>query len=615
MDEIKRYWNQIVPHKFWILSGIIFISSGVVFYLTNSSLTELIDTRKKTLDSKFTQIQTISSTASSHPNSFSHLKMEESIKVLEEDVQKAWQVQYDQQKELLVWPKFAFYQDETRETFDKLRPFEKFVKFPIKDDDPAIKKITVNDRNVYRNYIGPEFAELSKIIGTEWKATLGSSAGSGANPYGNMGTGPTAPAGGTSANGESTDIVRWAVSSQQELQNDVVPWYSNGGPPSVLDIYYTQEDLWLTKGIMNIIAAANAGAKQDFEANVKEIEWIRLGKRASRDAGALLGAAGGVVTGGSAGTMGGGGPPQGYGGGSSSAPAGYGGGGMGGGQGGRGDSMLAGARAAAKSDPADGRYVDSTFKPMTGAELRTALEIKDQSQAVKGVAKRIPVRMRLKINPTKISQLVTECGNAKLTLEVYQVRLNTAAAEAGGAGGSGGGSGSKDKPALGGMGSGAGMMSEGPTGPPTDPVSAASETGARLTEVPIEIFGLIYLYNAPAELGNKKPAPAPGAAPANPAAPNAPANTAPANTAPANAAAPANTTTPANAGAPANAAAPNPPATTPPATTPPNTPPAPPPATNPPAGAEPATPPATNPPVAPPDGGEDAAPAPGPDDN
>jgi hypothetical protein len=507
MDEIKKQWAKIVPHKFWILSGFVLLASAIVFYLTSSSLSEEITKRFGVIKGKFAKINEIEAASATHPNQLSQVKMNSKIKEMEQDALKAWALQYDRQRDLLTWPKGAFAPfSEAKQIFDNLRPFEKFVKFPAKDDDPVLVKITANDRNVYKQYIAPEFLELTQIIGTQWKAKLGDAA---ASTYGGAAAGNGTPNMSASSGSEANDLVRWPLASQQELQKYVVPWYDNGGPPSVFEIYYTQEDLWLIKGIMKIIASTNAqvNAKENFQAIIKEIEFIRLGMAANREAGALFNSTAAMSGGGGSSAMGGGGPPAGYGGGSSGAPQGY------GGNNSRGEQMSTGGstRKAVSLDPADNRYVDSAFKTMKGAELRSALEVKDASQAVKGVAKRIPVRLRLKIDPTKLHVLITECGNAQLTLEVYQVRFNTPAAEAvagGSGGGGGGGSDQGSRPSLGGMGggSGAGMMGEGPTAPAMGTGSGSGDPNSAMSEVPVEIFGLIYLYNMPADLGKKKPA-------------------------------------------------------------------------------------------------------------
>lgn len=513
MEDFKRYLNEAKKYSFWIMSGLVLILSSAIFYLTKSELDSAIASRKSALDSAFKSIQSVSSKTSTHPNEASHKEMTKRLDILKQDVAEAWKFQYERQKEFLTWPKDAFFQPKTYEIFDSLRPFEKIVPFPLPDKPAApLDLVTVRDREVYRGYIAPEFPELSKRIGSSWKYSIDSLAtasgqGGFAPPLGSGGFAPPGFGGGSASAAtasDSKDLVRWSEDSQKELVSAVLPWFSRQGqPPSIHEIYYAQEDIWVLRGLMDIIAQTNIEARENFQAVVREIEWIRTGSKVSRDAGALYGvggaaSGGGGLMGGMGGMpgMGGGGPPGGYaGGGSGGPPAGY--GGAGGGKGG-----LAPAAVAQRVDPADGRYVDTNFKPLTGAQLRSAMNLATANDAVIAVAKRIPVRLRLKVDEARLGRLITECGNGKMMLEVLQVRYNTDAAPAVGAGAGGGGGGDSfgggSRPSFGGagLGSGTGMMSD--EGAPGLGGAAASSAGeASSGEIPIEIFGLIYLFNPP----------------------------------------------------------------------------------------------------------------------
>jgi hypothetical protein len=465
------------------------------------------------LDSTYSKLTQVKGKVPTQPNDKSHVEMEKRLEGLKKDVEQAWRFQYERQKGFLTWPREAFSLAKTHEIFDSLRPFEKLVPFPLPDKPaPPLDQITERDRDVYRKYIAPEFLVLASKIGSTWKfeldaATMGPGTGGFAPP---PGVGASAPgfggAGSTaSATGAgSTDLVRWSEPSQKELATAVLPWFSNPKPPSIHEIYYAQEDIWVLRGLMDIIAQTNADAKENFQAIVREIEWIRMGSRASRDAGTLYASA---TPAGGMGMPGmGGGPPGGYSaGGSGGPPPGYGGGSGGSSKGGD----LGAPRVAVRVDPADGRYVDTNFKPLTGAQLRTAMNLTTANDAVSAVAKRIPIRLRLKVDESQIGRLITECGNGKMMLEVLQVRYNTdpapAPAAAGTSGGGGPSFGGGDRPSAmgGGGGAGTGSASAGDSGGGGLPgfgggIETANTAGNG--EVAIEIFGLVYLYNPPASL-------------------------------------------------------------------------------------------------------------------
>ena len=540
MEDLKKYLSIAAKHSFWILTGLVLLLSTAFFYLTKTRLDESITTRKSALEASFKKIKDVASKTSTHPNDFSHKEMERRLVGLQEDVDQAWKFQYERQKEFLTWPTEAFYKPETHEIFNSLSPFEDKVPFPLPEKPQApLDAITRNDRTVYKNYIAPEFPALARRIGSSWKFTLDSAAMTPAQG----GFGPPPGAGGftppgfgtASANQDTRDLVRWPEESQKALATAVLPWFGRATPPDIHEIYYAQEDIWILRGLMDIIAQTNAGANENFQAIVKEIEWIRTGPRASRDVGTLW-AAGAASPGGSGGApYGGGGPPSGYaGGGGGGPPSGY--GAMGGPMGGKGGETANAVRAAVRIDPADGRYVDSSLKPLTGSQLRSAMKLQNATDAVNAVAKRVQVRMRLKVDE-RFGRLITECGNGKMMLEVLQVRYNTDPAPdvaAGGGGGGGGAAGGGSKPSFGGAGlgggGGAGMLGDGEAG-----LSSAAPQATDISpgEVSIEIYGLIYLFNPPTSLSKTNaavttPAAATGAA-ANPPAANPPAANPPAN--------------------------------------------------------------------------------------
>ncbi|XZE35273.1 hypothetical protein SH501x_000762 [Pirellulaceae bacterium SH501] len=588
MDKLKKQLAPVIKHQFWILSVLVLVMAAVVFTMTAMSISKEISSRISAIDSKYSEVQNVSGKISTHPNSASHTEMEKILQVMEKDVEQAWDMQYSLQLDLMKWPDEAFKSKEIANIFRELRPVEKFIDFPIETLEGAPARVTESDRRIYRDYIGPTFQNVSKIIGTEWKAKMeaitpasgGGGYGSGgygmeggSGGYGSEGSGGLAGGGSYGSEGSggagygsegaygsgygggvgiptgpgATDVVRWTAASQQTLLNQMVPWYSPNATPSILDIYYTQEDIWLLTNIMEIIKKTNGEARENFQAVVKEIEFIRFGKHASRDAGTIMGGSTGMGMGmGSSGGYGAEGESgldsgSGFGSGEgSSAEMGYGMEGESGGE--PGMPGMPGMGGGMKLDPADNRYIsfapETFFKPRKGADVRTSVrENVSPENAVDSVAKRIPIRLRVKMEASKVHRLISECGNAPFMLEVYQVRLNTAAApeSAGGmggygsggygSGGPGGGPGSAMGAGVGvGVGSGMGMEGSGSgygmEGGSGDGYGGSGYGGsgyggsgyggggyggggmgmmaggqAENTVIPVEIFGLIYFYN------------------------------------------------------------------------------------------------------------------------
>jgi len=229
---------------------------------------------------------------------------------------------------------------------------------------------------------------------------------------------------------------------------------------------------------------------------------------------------------------------------------------------------------AVSMDPAEGRYVDNQYQALKAETLRSALRSDTTADAFLVVAKRMPVRMRLVVDERKLPRLLAQFGNAMLPVEVRQVRINRGrdagggggtydmmnmggspygmmggGAEMGGAYGMPGGSGGMmgmmpgmdagpgmeggmgmgyTPPGMGGAGypspdSGMGMGMPGQEQNLKDRTTVAS-TSAH--DVPVEIYGIIYIYNPvdekklgleqqPGLTGIAPPAAAPATAPAS----------------------------------------------------------------------------------------------------
>ena len=169
------------------------------------------------------------------------------------------------------------------------------------------------------------------------------------------------------------------------------------------------------------IQRANEGASARFNAAVKEIDWIRIGNAAIPSASRVVrvaeqeaAAAGPQMMGGEM-PMGGemmGGDYRG-----GEMPMG-------------GEMMMGGEFGGVPQvdpDPGEGRYINKDYTMLEEGKLRSVMQDTasvSPEDAYLVVAKRIPVRMRLKVDQRKLVKLLLECANSELTLEVRQVRVN-----------------------------------------------------------------------------------------------------------------------------------------------------------------------------------------------
>jgi hypothetical protein len=554
MDQIKKFLENAIAHRFWIAIGTAVFVGGIAWYMTQSKLMQLYAEQESLIKSKYGDLERVRSAVPSHPNESSRVEMERMIGSLTDDVRQAWEEQYRRQTEYMRWPDIGLPRLITK--LQKYYPVELTLEYPEQPRD-----ITEGEKTSFSKYFDEQMPKLAEIIGVRWIGTSssvasaggmgmggpamggGDSGSEGAGDFGGsgfgMGSGGMMGGGLGGRRPASRDVIRWSKSSQDELLNSIRLW--QGDKPNVYQMIYTQENVWILEGLFNIIAKTNVvpetqkPASANIQAAVKEIEFIRIGSSAIGDAGDIF-----LPSGPSAGMGMGGGDDDGSGMGGfgmGMASGGYGadgdmdgefGGGMGMGgmgMGGMAEDSGAGMRVA---DPAHRRYVDAAFKPISGADLRNRIKSESPEDAYFAVAKRVPVRMRVTLDIRRLQDFIANCGNEGMMLEVRQVRLgNTSAAtigSGGGAGGSGGmgmgamgmsmggpaigGAGDGDEGAgsgfdgmddgmgMGGMGMGGmgmgGMGMGGMGGPGAG--SALRSPRRNTNEIKVEVYGIVYLF-------------------------------------------------------------------------------------------------------------------------
>jgi len=457
VDQLKQFAAWMRKNYFWVTCGVLTVMSLAIWWLSTSSLAKETATRVGTLTEKEKTAQSIIG-RQNHPNPVTHTKMDEQTTVLIDDVFDAWQQQYEKQREILIWP--SHLGAEMLSIVGTLQPIEAKVKFPLERED-----LNLTQRTQYRDFIYVELPRLAEIIGAEWSDSRNAS----------MAT--------TAARPEKPPIVVWSSSDQAGLQQSRFNW--GGRIPSTLQVLYAQEDLWVLRSIMEIVKATNGDIEYRYQAAVKTIEYIDIGS-AAIGMGGSVGAPGGGGGMSMDGGAGGGFPSSGMGGKGGtggmmmSGMGGMGGGGLsaGGGAGSIGGEMGGGMESQTQAvDPGDNRYVDLKFAALTAQKIRSATDSSNPEDAFLIVAKRIPVRMRMKVDQRKLPKLIAECGNAKLQLEVKQVRINRSAFRTGGGGGGGG----MMMGGMGGDGAAGGMLGAGKgggaAGPPGEPGGAGAGTG------------------------------------------------------------------------------------------------------------------------------------------
>lgn len=531
MDQVKAQLAVAMKYGFWIGTSIIFLASLGVWFMTTSKLAEESAAQTSAINGAISTVSGVQSELSTLPNEHSHKVMNQMIAARQDEVLESWKTLYERQRDILTWPVKELRQDFVDE-FKHMIPIETYVEFPTAEADE--KETTL--RNQYARYIKNILPSIAEICNTEWTAEFESRGGmemgmmdmEGGGDYGMGGMmmmGPKVDITGA----EDGPLVEWSKGSQETVLKDLFPW--RGSMPSTLEVYYSQENIWILKQLLQIVDEVNGEATQSYQAKIHEIRGIGIGK-------SVKFGAGNISKPGSRATAAGMGMGMGmemememddmdmYGGDMMEM------GGMGG---------LAGPGL----DPAENRYVDTNMEPIAGATLRTALSSNSPNDAALAVAKRVPVMMSLSMDQRAIHELLSTCGSSPLMVEVKHVRLLPKGNTNSFGGGMMGGMDEMDEMGgemeMGGMGGMGGMMGGGMMGMGGGGGGAMAADDEFPLDMLVEIYGIIYMYNPPdpvklgveqvtedtvvdgETIGGEKAAPAPAAQPGIPANPTAPA--------------------------------------------------------------------------------------------
>lgn len=474
MDQLKDYFAVAVKYGFWIGCGVVFLGSMIFWYLSTSTLATEAERQTTSIKGSISTVSQIQSELSIHPNAKSHAEMQKLIEDRQDQVLQSWETLFDRQSEILVWPEDVL----TKKFVDQYRkkiPIEYYVEYPT----PEADALTTSMRSTYAKHIKNELPDIAKIAGAKWTAEFEAS-NSGGEMFGNS-RGRIDP--------ELLEerilgirqgpLVVWTQQSQANLLSDLFPWRA-AGLPNTLEIYYSQENLWVLRQLLQIIGDVNGAAKQPYQAKIHEINGIKIGSSVVYGAGQISAPGSHTTSGGMGGMdMGMGGMDM----------------DMGMDDMGMDDFGMGMGNEMVSPDPAEFRYVSEGLEKIAAVDLRSALkDIKPENVAL-AIAKRLPVMMSLKMNQRAIPELLAACGSANLMVKVRQTRImpkgKVSSAASGGDMGYGGGMDEMDS-GMGEMDSGMGGGGMG-----RSMVGKDQPIDEFPLDMQVEIYGLIYIYNPP----------------------------------------------------------------------------------------------------------------------
>ncbi|MDR2704820.1 MAG: hypothetical protein LBC02_03485 [Planctomycetaceae bacterium] len=500
LEIVKKY-------IFWACIPIGLLFPAFTTFSAVNSITKAFNDRKNALESTKKTTEGISSDRS-HPNEITITDIQNCSKELRVRVMQAWRILEKDQRERNLWPedvgpefnaevsKLKFFDEMTidaREHYlnfiEKYLPnLEVFVdrrRVQQKDDQGEWKEMEPNTTAT-----AVTTSNTSSDMGMDMGRSMSGGSGGGGMPDMNI-MGTTEPALPRGPDGE--EIYRYVGTvdwSNPETRTVTSSW---ARLPKSNEVWFAQEELWVYHALLSVIKESNAEATGPHNAVVKRIENLLIGQAASA---ALEARSSSRISnpGGASSMMGGSEMSS-----PSMDPSGSGVGGI----------TVARTEEDVITIKKNNRYVDDKAKPL-----------KADDKAPFDQFKRMPICLRLIVDQRRIPEILVNCANCSMPIDVLWVRINPAAtkpfdlsaydasiaasASAGGGDMMGGGSmgmGSE-------MGGGGGYSGSGMSGS-SGGTTAGDDTQVRIDSIggiygtnaiPIEIYGCINIFN-PVEHG------------------------------------------------------------------------------------------------------------------
>ncbi|HBT78020.1 MAG TPA: hypothetical protein DEB39_14105 [Planctomycetaceae bacterium] len=496
----------IKKHIFWICVPLaLLLSVGITVY-SAGNVSKTFTNRKSELEQQKKAVDTLK-TDTEHPNQKTIDEIVRLTNELKVYVKDAWTALQREQRERNDWPinLGARFRNNVRgkrpgtgiDWADRLT-YREFIEtsLPKMEESVRPRHVVFLDENDGSWKPLEPFGPNRKSLATDQSSLVGrGSSMPSAAPKGAMG-GYAAP-GSELEKPLETKVVGVLDWPQPEIYRMMENW-SPTQPPGPKEIWLIQENLWVYRALLSVIVKVNANATGIHNAAVKRIEGLRIGNEASgmiRDMSARTISLG-VALGDSSG--------------SSLLDA---------------ASSMNEIGAGMLPDDVQAatirqlRYVDADNVPLTY-----------DAEAPYAQFNRMPVCLQLVVDQTKIPDILIECANCDMPMDILWVRFNppdakpfelsnyvnmTASTELGGGSGmgvrpSGGGGGMGGRP-PGGGGGGMGVRPLGGGGGGSSPSSyAGSDTDAGgstyvggslgpygTESVAIEIYGIINIFNSP----------------------------------------------------------------------------------------------------------------------
>lgn len=422
MDKFKVFLAGLKKHHFWALCAVVVLGGIAIWFVTAGQFQSQFAAEKGKLETKKKDVETVRGDAEPH-NDVTLAVLQNLEKQQFDEVWNAWNILYRDQKEKNRWPEELGPQFIQR--VESLGPDEEIPVTERYDYGYFIRrhlpKLRVAVRHRMPKWQIQEIEDLAagKIdsLTTALNPTYGSEGSSSPSST-------SMPPGVGGRPGVMRDpkldemdgVVNWNPADYQKLESRYSSWDQT---PTTLQVRYAQEDLWVYWTLIGIIAKTNEDAQTPFRATVKGIQTLDIAQAAavalemSRLRTAIAPASSGSSEG--SGSESGSSGPSGIASLGPNGPSPFGGVGASGGS------------SSGSSESSGGIPAGMTLDQVRDATLKHWRYWSDQGPVAHDAPlpssefKMMPVRMILAVDSRRLQNLLTNCVNSPMPVEVRRI--------------------------------------------------------------------------------------------------------------------------------------------------------------------------------------------------
>ncbi|HMP79365.1 MAG TPA: hypothetical protein PKD54_07930, partial [Pirellulaceae bacterium] len=433
MEQLGPAIQFVSKHRFWFVTGLVTLLAVGVWFFASSRLSSQRMAAQYNIQQQIDDLNKIKKTSANlttpdgspaeqvlaHPNDTTKQGMNQEIQESLRSMLAAWKMRREAQESILQWPLEVLDSKDFVNMFSQFDPPEKFASIP----DTGFSNLLT----IYKDSIPRRMPAICDIIGAKWYFTP---------PAGAAGSTPQS---GQASQGAARDGMQITGSSEVDTRTYTVQWNKDNQAlwhekltrfkdidgnkkeyPSPYQVLALQQDLWLLEAMFKIIKEINGDETASDFATIKSIYYVVFGREARMDAKRELitpdprlasrqeetsrptfnpddDPRGGMP----------GAPTR-----ESDEPVGT-----------PFDPKLT---EMVELGPFHGRYVDRFFQPIPIKTIHDVLNsntLPDQYLELI-VAKRVPVRIAIRMDERRIADFIAACRNSPFAFEIELVRVN-----------------------------------------------------------------------------------------------------------------------------------------------------------------------------------------------